>query len=376
MEQQESNRINLAIISPSREAFSESFIAAHKNFLPFTIHFYHGGNIPKYYEDVNLSKASFLQQTFHYAKGKLFKKAENFHLYNLKRSLRENNVQVVLAEYGTVGAAMCDICQELCIPLVVHFFGFDAAIHEVLSKNKESYIKLFNYATKVISVSNAMTNKLLSLGCDKHKILYNPCGAHSDFFEITPDYRSNTFISIVRFVDKKAPYYTIFAFEKVLRESPDIDLIIGGDGPLLNGCKNIVRYLGIESKVHFPGILDRPTYINYFKNSLCYVQHSITADNGDMEGTPVAILEASAAGLPIVSTRHGGIPDVVKDGETGFLVDEHDVPAMTEKMLYILKNRNKAIEMGSNGKVYVSANFSMSKHIDELKKTIDAAYSQ
>jgi colanic acid/amylovoran biosynthesis glycosyltransferase len=375
MEQQKSNRINLAIISPNKEAFSETFIAAHRNFLPFNIFFYYGGYIPKYYNETNLRKRSFDSRAIHYLRKKLMGKNESLLTYNLKRSLKDNNIHVVLAEHGPVGASMWEICKELDLPLVVHFFGFDAYGYDLLAKYKESYLKLFNYATRVLSVSNEMTDKLVSLGCVSDKILYNPCGPHEDFFDVSPAYHSNTFISMVRFVDKKAPYYTIIAFEQVLREFPDIDLIMGGDGPLLNCCKNIARYFGIESKVQFPGVLDRQSYINHFKNSLCYVQHSVTADNGDKEGTPVIILEASAAGLPVISTRHGGISDVIIEGETGFLVDEHDVQGMAEKMIYILKNRNRAREMGTAGKANVKMNFSMSKHINKLKITIDEACS-
>jgi glycosyltransferase involved in cell wall biosynthesis len=375
MEQQEKGKINLAIISPSKEASSETFIAAHRHFLPYTIHYYHGGNIPKFYENVNLATSSILNRGLYVLRRKFLKKSDNVLIDNLKISLRKNNIQVVLAEYGPVGAAMCGICKELHLPLVVHFFGFDVAVFDVLQKYSDSYLKLFNYATKVISVSNPMTRKLISLGCMSDKIFYNPCGPHEDFLKTpTPEFRSNTFISIVRFVDKKAPYYVIFAFEKVLKKFPDVNLILGGDGPLLNVCKNIVRYLGIESKVHFAGFLERQSYIDYFKTSLCYVQHSITADNGDMEGTPVAILEASAAGLPIVSTRHGGISDVVVEGETGFLVDEHDVHGMADKMIYLLKDKNSARQMGLNGRENVRTNFSMAKHIENLKNIIDDAY--
>lgn len=373
MEQPGSNRINLAIISPSKDAFSETFIAAHRNFLPFNNYFYHGGNMPIYCNDKNLNKSSFDIRARHFIRRKLMGKNENFLKYNLKRSLRENKIDVVLAEYGPVGAVMCEICKDLNLPLVVHFFGFDATVHDILDKYKESYLKLFKYAAKVFSVSNEMTKKLISLGCAGDKILYNPCGSHEDFFEVSPDYHSNTFISVVRFVDKKAPYYTILAFAKVLREFPDINLIMVGDGPLLTSCKNIVRYLGIESKIQFTGVLNRQSYINHFKSSLCYVQHSIVADNGDMEGTPVIILEASAAGLPVVSTRHGGIRDVIREYETGFLVDEHDVDGMAEKMIYLLRNREKAIEMGANGKANVKANFSMRTHIDNLAKAIEDA---
>ena len=68
--------------------------------------------------------------------------------------------------------------------------------------------------------------------------------------------------------------------------------------------------------------------VQHLKSSTAFAQHSITAENGDMEGTPVGIVEASYAGLPVISTFHAGIPDVINNRETGLLVEEHDVEEM------------------------------------------------
>ena len=78
------------------------------------------------------------------------------------------------------------------------------------------------------------------------------------------------------------------------------------------------------------------------KNFLAFVQHSIIAANGDAEGTPVSILEAGAAGVPVISTKHAGIPDLVLDNITGFLVEEHDVEEMILKMIQLLKEPSSA----------------------------------
>jgi colanic acid/amylovoran biosynthesis glycosyltransferase len=106
--------------------------------------------------------------------------------------------------------------------------------------------------------------------------------------------------------------------------------------------------------------------LSYLKEGLAFVQHSIKAMNGDEEGTPVAILEASAAGLPVIATVHGGIPDIIEDGKTGFLVSEHDVDAMTDKMILLLKNKDLAIEMGKKGKERIEKYFRLEKHIENL----------
>jgi glycosyltransferase involved in cell wall biosynthesis len=114
---------------------------------------------------------------------------------------------------------------------------------------------MFAYASSIVAVSKAMQQRLVEIGCPPKKIEYNPCGPDDLFFEITPEYTGKKFIGIGRFVDKKAPYYTILAFHQVLQRHPDAQLVIGGDGPLQNTCKNLVAYLGIQAQVQLPGVL-------------------------------------------------------------------------------------------------------------------------
>jgi glycosyltransferase involved in cell wall biosynthesis len=229
---------------------------------------------------------------------------------------------------------------------------------------------MFAYASSIVAVSKAMQQRLVEIGCPPEKIVYNPYGPDDLFFEITPEYTGKKFIAIGRFVDKKAPYYTILAFHQVLQRHPDAQLVIGGDGPLHNTCKNLVAWLGMQAQVQLPGVLTPDEYRAHLKNSIAFVQHSITAANGDMEGTPVAVLEASAAGLPVISTRHAGIPDVILHQQTGLLVEEHDVDGMAHWMNWVLENPGESREMGERGKRRVRGEFSLEQHLSKLHEII------
>ncbi len=101
------------------------------------------------------------------------------------------------------------------------------------------------------------------------------------------------------------------------------------------------------------------------------MQHSVTAPNGDAEGTPVVIIEASAAGLPIISTQHGGIVDTVMNEKTGFLVQEYNITAMSEKMMYLYENPEIAEKIGKDGKKFISENFSIQHHIRKVSDAIE-----
>jgi glycosyltransferase involved in cell wall biosynthesis len=215
-----------------------------------------------------------------------------------------------------------------------------------------------------------MLEMVIEMGCPENKVVLNTYGPQPDFGKIKPEFTKKQFIGIGRFTDKKAPYYTILAFKKVVEHYPDVKLLLAGDGVLLNTCKNLINYLGLEENIRFLGIITQEEYQDILKESLAFVQHSITADNGDMEGTPLAVLEASAAGLPVISTRHAGIPDVIKHKETGLLCDEHDVDAMAEHMMSMLKHHSLAKSLGSSGKNYILKNYSLERHITKLNEIL------
>src|SRR5690606_14972407 len=122
--------------------------------------------------------------------------------------------------------------------------------------------------------------------------------------------------------------------------------------------------LKIDHAVTFLGNLGHDSVCAEMKNARALVQHSIRATNGDSEGTPNAIMEAGASGLPVVSTRHAGIPDVVIEGTTGFLVDERDTDAMAVHMLTLAQNPNLAAKMGQAARLRIIDGFSMQRSID------------
>jgi glycosyltransferase involved in cell wall biosynthesis len=103
------------------------------------------------------------------------------------------------------------------------------------------------------------------------------------------------------------------------------------------------------------------------------VLHSVTTSDGDVEGTPVSVLEAGAAGLPVVATRHAGIADVVLDGETGLLVAERDVAGMADAVLALIRDPARAAALGRRGRERVAAEFSLDVSIARLWGALEAA---
>ncbi|MEM6516493.1 MAG: glycosyltransferase [Bacteroidota bacterium] len=378
---------NILIVSPTKIGLTETFIRAHIDELEGNIHYLYGWGLDyKTEEDVSLKelyypKASFkdkLQSILpHYIYFRLDKSKQKQYTKEalIKRYLVEHQIDVVLAEYGTAGSFIAPICVELSIPFIVHFHGIDASSYDLLEKFKEGYQFMFNYAQKIIVVSRAMKRALVEVGCSPDKIVINTYGPHPDYIKISANYDSNYLISVGRHTYKKAPYLTILAFKKVLNVYPNLKLKMIGNGELFHVCKNLVNSLALEDNIVLLGGLSRIDIIKHMESAFLFVQHSLVAHNGDSEGTPVGIIEAMAAGLPVVSTYHAGIPDVVVENETGYLSNENDIDTMAKHIIKLNKDRNLAKKLGLNGKERIKANFTLEQHLDiinlELSKALN-----
>lgn len=366
--------MNIAIFTPNKNPYSETFIQAHKKYLKGTVFYYYGTGLQMQLEGEGPLGTKASRQA-----KRLLQKVSGgdtpLWYQEVAASLKKHKIDVILAQYGTHAHAILPAIAPTGIPMVVHFHGYDASVGAVIERC-DNYKELFAYASAVIAVSTPMERMLLEVGCPKEKLHYNVYGPQPEFAEVVPKFAKKQLIGIGRFTDKKAPYYTLMAFQKVLQTHPDARLIIAGDGVLLNTCQNLVRSLELENNVTLPGVIKPEQYREYLEDSFAFVQHSIRAANGDMEGTPLAVLEASTAGLPVISTFHAGISDVIVDKETGLLCQEHDVDQMAAHMTTILNSEDLAREMGSNGKERIREHFSLDRHISVLQEILTQAAAQ
>jgi colanic acid/amylovoran biosynthesis glycosyltransferase len=287
-----------------------------------------------------------------------------------RASLLHARPSVFIAEYGVSAAPIIDIVQDLNITLIVNFYGYDAFNRDVVSKHAVAYKKVFDYAAFVCAQSNSIKRELIAMGCKPEKIVINPVPPNDAFFQLACNPNSNTLISVGRFVNKKAPFAVLLAFQRVLAQVPSAKLIMIGDGPLFFACKEMAGMLGIAESIEFTGRLNPDQQRECMQRASIFVQHSVVGPDGDSEGLPVAIMEASAMGMPIVSTIHSGIPEAVEDGVTGLLSPEFDAETMAANIIRLLANPTEGIEMGRKGKEKMQASFRMEMHIENLKQLV------
>ena len=369
------SKANICVVLPSPVAYSETFLQAHIERLSAAVNYL--GDFPVVVDEV------FPKQISADRTEQLKRQARVcWHRYGLnpikKHSLRKffkrNGINVVLAEYGLTGIGVLDVCKDLNIPLIVHFHGYDAYLTELLDRHKRAYKRMFDYASVIIAVSKHMVEQLVKLGVPLEKVVYVPYGVEINKFAQADIFASPLrVLSVGRFVEKKAPYLTILAFKKVLERLPEARLVMVGAGLLHDVCSKLTKALHVEHAVELKGIVDHAGVAALMQQSRVFVQHSLVPASGDTEGTPVAILEAGAAGLPVVSTKHAGINEAVIHGKTGFLVDEGDIDAMAEYLYQLLANPELAGKMGKNAREFIHANFSMERRIEQLRKILETS---
>jgi colanic acid/amylovoran biosynthesis glycosyltransferase len=357
--------ITLAIFSPNQSAYSETFIQAHKH-LPFNVKFYYEGLLPTMLE----GKGNLCNFTLRQRIRKRFNRELNLKEHALLNSLILEKADVVLTEFGPTGCVSLKVIQQLQLPMVAHFFGSDTCAGNILEQYAGAYQEVFSYASAIVVVCEKMKIDLVRLGCPTGKITVSVCGPQPFFFDAKPSYTSKQFIAVGRFVEKKGPYLTLLAFKKVSEIYPDAKLLMVGNGLLLETCKNLVKALHLHEQVKFVGVQTPLEILALFQESLAFVQHSITLENGDAEGTPVAVLDAQAAALPVVSTFHAGIQDVVAHERTGFLSGEKNVDEMADNMLRLLQEDGLARQLGAAGRERTRKYFSLEKHLEDLARVI------
>lgn len=280
---------------------------------------------------------------------------------------QQQRIDAVLAEFGPTGVAVMDACRQLNLPFVVHFHGYDMSARQVLGQYASAYSEMFQEAAGLVAVSHSMQKKLIAMGAPSERVHYNPCGVNCELFRgADPSKAAPLILSTGRFIEKKAPQLTLAAFARVLRERPDARLRMIGDGPLLEKCRRLSDSLAVGHAVTFLRRQPHEVVAEEMRRARLFAQHSVEATSGDAEGTPVAILEAGASGLPVVSTRHGGIPEVVIDNETGLLVEERDVEGMSHNMLRLLRDSALAASLGRAARRRVETHFSAALSINRL----------
>jgi glycosyltransferase involved in cell wall biosynthesis len=225
----------------------------------------------------------------------------------------------------------------------------------------------------VIVKSQPMRSALLALGAPGEHLIVSPSGADEQLFGdgACPASAPPAFVAVGRFVAKKGPLLTIEAFGRMLHDLPDplrgqARLVMVGEGPLLGEATELVAALDLAKAVTLAGVCSHQEVAQLLVGARGFVQHSLVAPDGDSEGSPVSVMEAQLSGLPVVATHHGGIPEVVVEGATGFLVEEGDVEGMAKAMARLALDPVLAGRLGAAARTRALGQFTVQHHLEQV----------
>lgn len=347
--------IKLLYITNSLNTYSETFIRntiesfQKHNILNITVATLN--KQPKFNSSLNINIPSLIQ-IFTVFLGKIglsnFSKALKF--YFIKYRLRNISFDIVWIDFGDNAINLFSLFNNMGVKVVVHLHGYDAS---KLLFNREYCTKLSHLSQNNTIIVPSMYNKkrLILAGCKAENIYVVPYayyGVFSDQYAIIPKRNKPLLLFVGRFVQKKDPRILIYAFKEVIQHNKNVDLYLIGDGILIPEVVLLVKQFGLSENIHLLGSLPQVEVFSWMRSAYIYIQHSVTTKDGDQEGYPNSILEAQCSGLPVVATIHAGIPEIVENGITGYLVQEFDFQFMANRILALLEDSELRDLMGFN----------------------------
>lgn len=289
--------------------------------------------------------------------------------------VQQQGISHLHAHFATESAWVALIASKITgVPFSFTAHAYDIFMRDRNIINEESLEErlkiLVGEAARAFTISEH--NKAYMVSCTEssfaEKIQIIRCGIDPERFTlIERDAKPNvTFLSVGRFVEKKGFDYLLRSFKIVADALDNVRLRIVGEGHLQRATVALADDLCLSEKIDFLGAVSSDVVLQEMLNADVFALHSVTANNGDKEGIPVSIMEASATGLPIASTRHSGISELVINGVTGLLSDERDVEAFANCMIALAASPELRERMGKAGHDHVIKNFNQGKEAEKL----------
>lgn len=280
---------------------------------------------------------------------------------HLERILEREGARLIHAHFGPAGCGLLDVRRRTGLPLVTSFYGYDASMTRVVEEFRDRYRRLFDIGDAFLAEGSAMKRRLEELGCPSSKLRIQRIGIDPSRYRFrareAPAGSPVVLLQCGRMVAKKGHDVTLRALAEARRGLPEVRLRILGDGPGSASIESLVRDLGVQDIVTLLGSRPRQVFLEEMDRAHILVQPSRTAPDGDAEGgAPTVLLEAQAAGLPILSTRHADIPEIVRENDSALLSDEGDVAGLAASMTRLVTTPALWGPMGRAGRAHVEEN--------------------
>ncbi len=293
--------------------------------------------------------------------------------YIKKLPVHTKKFDIIFCQFGELGNMMlhCKQQPEPTPKLVVCFRGADAS--SKLLSNPHLYDTLYEKGDCFLPVSDHFATNLIAHGCPPNKVVVHHSAIDCTNFLYTkrtwPEDNIIRILSLTRLHKGKGIEYALEAIAHVAKKYPAIQYNIYGRGNVQQkkALTMQIRQLGLEAFVEIHEVIPHSEVIKQLLGSHIFLLPSYTTPGGKEEGIPNAIMEALATGLPVVSTYHGGIPEVVEDGVSGLLVSEKDSYGLAQAILDLIAHPESWSDMGRAGRKKIEQNHSIANEIKKLE---------
>lgn len=355
---------------------SETFVRTHvtslERFRPLLVGLEDKGNVPASWRENMILPRSPLQRLRLKLRGPTAAFVQR---------VRAHNPVLLHAHFGPDGLIALPLAKSLGIPLVTTLHGYEVSRshRSLLTSGRLSWMhyalherRLMDGGDLFVAVSDALRRRAIDRGYPSERTIMIHNGINLSQFTATKAFpQEGLILHVGRLVPKKGTKLLIHAFAQVRERHREARLVIIGDGPLRAGLERLAAERGIGDAVTFLGQRSQEEVASWMRRAWLLAAPSLTACDGDAEGLPTAIVEAAAAGLPVVASDHSGAPEAVDDGASGFVVPEGDAAALTRRLLDLIGSERLRASMSAASRAIAETRFDASRQTRILERHYD-----
>ena len=271
--------------------------------------------------------------------------------------------------------------REHRIPLVVTLHGIDVGVLTGMGRYSPRWLpvwlsrkRIFRATHLFLADSDELRDLIISLGCPPKKVKVHRLGVDIDRFSPRTVELSGTpeVLMVGRLVEKKGHEYALRAAALARDAGLEFRMTLLGEGRLRPRLESLVRTLGLTDRVFLPGAVSHDKVRKALGTAAILLAPSVVARNKDRESGMIAPKEASACGVPVVGTWHGGIPEIIEDEVTGFLVPERDVGALARRLIQLLRSPELRGKLGRAAREKMVREYDLRDRVAALEEIYDS----
>ena len=281
---------------------------------------------------------------------------------------------IILCQFGTIGKQFVDIKKKynLDAQLVTCFRGCDTSM--VLKRQRDTYAELFKVGDLFLPVCECFKQKLISVGAPAEKTVVQHSAIDCSLFQFKdrtiPRQGTIQIMTASRLVPKKGHVYMLRALVHIVKKYRNVQYTIIGSGNLKAQLQQLVKQLGLVKYVRFIDAVPHQELVKILDKANLFVLPSVIDIHGNSEGIPNALKEAMVMGIPVISTFHSGIPELIQHNHSGLLVPEKDALALSNVIMCAIENPEACKKMAKNARDTVLREYELESQNDRLEQLL------